>query len=1028
GDSDADGRHEIFAASGKKAVLFEFSDNSNTHILHTQKWISREYDREITEVSISDLNGNGFPELIIETSRGVVNSYEVIDTSMEQSTDIIMPKYQQSVYEAFVIDPLNEVRQILTQDITGDGTDDIIYSVNSGRLVALNGEDFSTIFNTGFPLYGSPGSTLNKDNVNYIDDYHFNDFYLIQNSSVAPSNILLIHRDTINLYSLLNGNLINSVNFTSLLGFTYLNNRIRSVQVLDYIEGGYQEIVVGLTRGITLVYSGNDLTELHRVDLNLSPTTEMQWLVKVGNFMDTTRKDFLLVISGGSIPITLILKNGVSGVTLWTKIIQSFGTISYPKSLVVSDLNQDALDDIFLVQFQFLTAFSGLSGDLIWNTTISDTNYYRSGTKDIPVRDIDEDGINDFIVSFTSKIMDKPIMRAISGHNGQSIWEQFPIFTTNNARSYYSPAIGDTQLFGGVNLLIVNSRQHPYNTEVNPYTALHDLKTGTIMGRMKTNFISDASAIFSKNGMDYAILGDKFGSINIYSLHDGIDNSSYTYPATVSEQPFFALGSEFTDRTQYVLRDVTSDGVDDVLVADDNYIGMGDTYNLLNDPNYNQVLWELNLHDVGRLLGRIQVAEIKQNGIPYLLAPFEYTFIAVNMQTGVIEWTYNYTYNEFGIWDNFDYLVSNFNPSVAGLEIIFTGQGQMTLGETTGYATILGMIGASNGNFIYSRDPYFGYQNPKFAFGNIDGASTLEVLFSMETTYNPFISVFGIFNASLIPFYADLMIGMPPIADILVGEFDSNFIGDEFILQFDFNEINYPHFPYQMNDFPSIFLLYAWDPADFLQPSRDKMIGISPVGENTRSFAVHSQYNPSTASTDRYLVGETISGDLFTLNMSSSPFFTNKYMDQSGVLDSNAAPYARHSVLYSTNICSRTSNEISFVKVMSITTIACYSNVNMNYVNDPVWTIDIDFDIVYDMIIGDFDTDAIDDLMIIGKNGYVWVMLSTLGLNVIEHEILILSDNNYSEGFATYGVSFVYISPILTILLAIYVIRRKFKK
>ncbi len=90
GDSDSDGRREVFVSSSNQAFLYEISNSGALNYtdqtplqfaFYMQKWSSPLYEHQITDVAIFDGNGNQYPELIVSTRYGNVFSYELASSA-----------------------------------------------------------------------------------------------------------------------------------------------------------------------------------------------------------------------------------------------------------------------------------------------------------------------------------------------------------------------------------------------------------------------------------------------------------------------------------------------------------------------------------------------------------------------------------------------------------------------------------------------------------------------------------------------------------------------------------------------------------------------------------------------------------------------------------------------------------------------------------------------------------------------------------------------------------------------------------
>lgn len=202
GDTDRDGREEIFINYKQYVTAFELQESANDWQTHAQVWFSPKLPHSVTDLSVGDGNGNGWPELQISTERGDVYSYEVTNLNMTLTNLTLVPlrlssasvgtstsaprepilsdfngdgklelatmSYNGTGYYVFVYSheldllwatSVPDISKLRVVDINHDGVMEIFVGVDNGDYLLLNGTDGSKIWSIS-TSYGAMTSAV----------------------------------------------------------------------------------------------------------------------------------------------------------------------------------------------------------------------------------------------------------------------------------------------------------------------------------------------------------------------------------------------------------------------------------------------------------------------------------------------------------------------------------------------------------------------------------------------------------------------------------------------------------------------------------------------------------------------------------------------------------------------------------------------------------------------------------------------------------------------------------------------------
>ncbi len=949
GDSDKDNRHEIFVASGKQAFLYEFTSNGKDFILHTQKWISPEYDRPITAIAISDANGNGLPELLIESDRGVVNSYEALNAI--PGPDFKMPKLENVITVASDSSGYNFVDQIETVDVNGDGQEDIIYSTNMGQLIAIDGSTMSALYISGLTPTTTRNSTLTLSGLKFQILYNPND-------TTAVDYLLFAWDNKIYLYNAIDGNLQTTIDMGP-----GKNNLIASMQLGETRPGNYPIVYIGILNGTVIAYDLDTGLAWKKNYMGTGSSATLHALA-VGNFINSTKPSIFAQLSNGS----MMVLDAETGALYWAKSFPVNNRYTVP---YIADITGDNKSDI-VTGTNITFAIDGATGEQLWNRTIEGYSFSKIINQRPIVIDINNDSFPDLI--FGNSITKNDLV-AVSGKDGKTLWGHR---SKELFQGILDIVLDDfTQNSETRKTLATATYYYSLSTGYTGYGAIWDPNSGIIEGAFQldglSNYPVSVSMLSMQNGDSLLLIGDVYGNITVVSFWDAKPMKSATIPPDVRETPFIRLGNEFTSRTQFALLDIFDgasnigpDGIDDIIVIDDFFIGAADTGRLLTDPNYNEAMWSLDVPEFGKYREAYAIGDIDGDGDPDMVAAFQYMITAIDLQTGQFIWNITYGSNLLiNVYSNIQIDIADLDGDFSN-EVIFSRQRYNLVSGT--YESGIGVIDGASG-IVVSAVLLYNYRNAIFKIDDINYDGQYEVIATATNALNQFNTRFMVLTGTSLTAVLDFVSGgLPPVTQIVTGEFDQTAPGKEVTYFFDFAALDTSGpMSFLLAYYPSILLTLSIDPTTGIISSTANMIAFAPVGGMTRDVKV----TDIDANGIEDLVVQTSFNTYY--NMIYDPT-VSPYIKQGGHITSITVPYATHSML--TDFFLPYGSTENFAMIVSADTIVVYENANLTNLV-PAYTVSVSLDIIQDILPGHFDYDGITDLMVIGKNGYIWVVQSS---------------------------------------------------
>ncbi len=951
GDTDNDGRHEILALSGNQAYLYEFAHNSKTFIRHVETWISDPYDQQLRKGAISDANGNGIPEIILETARGVVNSFELVKANKEA------PNLKYPILDATISTTAgmnNLVREIIPVDVNADGVDDILYNTQNGELVAINGKDNTLIYNVlspSLPLRSTSHAIFNDVNL-----------VLISHKATGKAEFVVMP--------------YNNLLYIYKLDGTYVGSKILGINGTDFISGiqainldnsGFDELVVSVSNGTIVAYDMSNLVVRFSVPSSKSfITNEYIETFRVAHYLSNSSFSLVTVTNNGFFEMFDL----TTLTSVWTKqTAVSFGRMDVSTStdwnvLNVGDFNGDGLDDL-AGGLNTTIVLKGSNGDQLWNQTNSNQVIQSEAI----VEDINGDGIVDFIITYYSSLTPNAlIMKAVSGLTGTVLWS----YQLKDQAGLVIPESFVSSLLAPGKRLIT-AGLYAFDS----YGLVSSAETGQVMLGVKNPISLLSSALLEKGQAEPKfVTGDLNGTVRIYSIYDGTPPVNRVKTPQLQKTPFIRVGSDFTERTKFFVQDVFGgDGIDDIFVVDDNYIGGADTNRLLNDPSYNTVEWSKDLKFSGKLLTAIH-GDFNKDGKAEIVVAFENYWMSVDMRTGSVLWNKTLPISSGNIALSMSLQNASLNKNLPGTQIAFSlVEKNPTSGDNI---TSFGYINPATGDLL---DLYFftDFKNPSFTLVDIDKDGYAEFVGAINHQTNPLVNRYVIYQidqvtGKFIIIKDAYVTGYPPISQVIGGEFDLSNTKREFTFVFDYSRIKIPFPMYDFSRVPSIMFTLTADLTTKVLQATNNTIGVAPFGGEARRYML-TDYNKDGLNE---VIIQTGFGDLYQIQYGNSGI----YIKTGGKIASVAVPYAETPFLVG-NFFAGVSNAMAVV--ISSDAMSLYDNAKLDPTATPKGSVVLAIDTIQDIIPGHYDKDTITDIMVISKAGYVWVVnsvnLSPLQLN-----------------------------------------------
>ncbi|MCY3413584.1 MAG: PQQ-binding-like beta-propeller repeat protein [Candidatus Heimdallarchaeota archaeon] len=976
GDSDKDGRHEILGIDGRNAYLFEYLSNTVDHIRYTEKWISPTYVRDLTDVEISDANGNGYPELILESDRGVINTYEVINKEYPGAPEIFYSSV--SGFAEFSDGTIHynaEIKEMIPLHLNEDEFTDILAYSPRGYIAALD------VYNDEV-LYGIKIDPANSD-FNVEAELH------LLRIDGEVSRFVYEYYSFILVYNLYTGVLIGNY---STSGYDPNGDNLDKSIVGDFTTGdldndGTDEIIVGYMDGTIKILDTEAIENNSFNNFNPEvPKSNIAYVtnIVVGEFTSTSVPSIAISSKSGW---SAVFTN--TGTVVWKELfdfytIDIFGTSWLGNKMVTTDLNSDGLLDI-VVGASNLTAINGATGELLWSTILTD-GYFDdiqagAATKAPIVEDINDDDIDDIIhtlYTFSSKPGPKVI--AIDGATGEIIWNfQNPEGATANVNLGISAVItpwGDE---------ILMAYGHNIREAGNYFgVTMIDMKTGKGLGFVSVG--AQARSVLQmeiKEGEPTILVGGSSGWINQIDLYRSLQPISPDPITQGLADPFIRVGEEFSSRTKFFAEDVFAndaigtDGVDDIFVVDDYYFGGADTYLLRTDESYNKAIWDIYDRDFG-LLYDAQKGDFDGDGKNDLIIAYESGIYVINMADGQVIEDYKYPGDPKG-WDSFEFelldwisgggveIVYSLNKYVYDIRPVYSGRGMRYL-KTLVSNVEVGVFSIEDSQYPIYSAVLNDVKDAKFDMADFNEDGLFDLVIAAESKTNPGNYKLNLFSNTMAVLYeipsttnnGYMTLGL--LGDILAGQLDTNPTTNEFLLILDS--------PTGEN---SIFYKLSFNGTGLVVPSVDAG-GVATIPGNT----LQAYLSDIDGDSVQDLMVETTSGDIYGAYFGQSEFvFTTLpqigYVDFAFDKEVIVAPNARSRYLENYNGFY---DSCKFAAVAAHNTIACYPETKDFLDNiEPTWSVPIDFDAIADIIIADLDEGGVpDDLLLISQNGYVWIV------------------------------------------------------
>ena len=445
GDSDKDGFNEILVADGNIARLLELFTSQKNYHGYDAKWKSSVFNHHVSDVSIFDTNGNGFPELIFSVQGDDIYVFEITNLNLP-ITNLIAAEFE---FEAYDPTPIT-LSNALESDLNEDGIPDYIVALTNNTLFGVLGDTGEVIWiqTSTDPVYMLLEGTYRGNSAiffatqtgsakwfNKTTGIEFTTFQLERQTDINPRGILYNLLDT-NTDEIL---VTNTTNCLTVLNGT--NGNIISEKTIgstiSRISVAYNSISKTIVAGLQ-----------NRTVIGYNSSLSVQWTVDVG--------DSGIVWSLTTNDINNDGETEIFTMGAWNALIAYDGTLLWNVSApqwtsyaVFADINNDGIKDIITQRgaVKSITAYNSIDGSILW--TLSDT----FTTSFLSTGDLNEDGKEDLIFTFSSP------QNGIAGcsiHGGMIFyypidtygWLYYPVVTKVNSKTGFLVSTSDATVLG----------------------------------------------------------------------------------------------------------------------------------------------------------------------------------------------------------------------------------------------------------------------------------------------------------------------------------------------------------------------------------------------------------------------------------------------------------------------------------------------------------------------------------------------------------------------------------------------------
>ena len=402
GDSDKDNRREIVSNYYEDGfTVFEITSSRIGYRKYNQTFIYEHLNNTVFDISVGDSNGNNWPEIVVATNFGNVYAFE-FKYSNWVATSIVIPKltryetaitgsvdvadfgtsnfdtddaleyyftYGGSIVAVYDIvsksltvkDVVSYIVQTLIEDIDGDGSSEIIVSLDNGTLLILNG-DLSVINKTDY-LSGKiaikGNNLIASNNSAYTVIYDVNSLTVkweYNLNSTSQVRLVDVAYNNENISKVL----IYLMNYTLYaIDYTYKN-----ITWSTYLKG-----VLGYTGLVTFDLTGNGRDEV------IGQNYTYYWDIFTGKYH---WENNLTIIDS---------KDG----EVLHNIVVPFESWFYGMNII--DLDNDSYEDIFIISNYGAGVITSKNYEFVWLKT------FYLGISDVSMGDFDDDGTIDYLVS-----------------------------------------------------------------------------------------------------------------------------------------------------------------------------------------------------------------------------------------------------------------------------------------------------------------------------------------------------------------------------------------------------------------------------------------------------------------------------------------------------------------------------------------------------------------------------------------------------------------------------------------------------
>jgi len=611
GDTDSDGRREVVVGFDDHVGVYEMkhSNNGTDFMSYEEAWLSDPYENDVTGVTVSDSNSNGWDDIGISTKRGNVYFIEYLDPSegalelwySEQSWSY--PSANDMTYMAW-----NDLMD--SYDIDSDGYDEVIAAhTGANQVIALR--DDGTIMWEFTDSADSFNALLLSD----------------LNNDTIPEVLAPCNDTTLYVLDITNGNL--------LWKYDDPTSELIAVTTGDIFGDGLPEVVVTDYNGDVWILNSTGAL-MNYEDVATVPLLHPM----IGNFTDDLQPQIAFVGQDTLFFGTLYVMNPLNGSIYYS----TYGA-STTCNLLASDFNEDGFEDIVFTSL-WMHILDVNSSTIFYNSS------YKGFTNGMFMDDFDGDNVVEILVgSFYSGVYLEEVYSGVT----QWHYDLTQAWDVNRIVALWDMDTGNIGGSGPRDVVLAGGlyERLPIQTSLDTGVVIAlDGKNGVPKWfNYSDGVYTEVVAAYLPYGLNDSIVAWDFVNDDIVASH-GVEPIKATIPEAFPIHDVYWSQDVSLIRWTYT-HDLNGDGIDEIIVVQ--------KYGRINmwDPVQGIMVWN---RTMGGEIDQVKFGKIDGSGYIDVLVQYD------NAHVEVLEGSDGQSiqrYNQAGNYKTVDFLVADFDQSAA---------------------------------------------------------------------------------------------------------------------------------------------------------------------------------------------------------------------------------------------------------------------------------------------------------------------------------------------------------------------------